>query len=161
MVKTKMKKDIKMTAIITVFIVVAAVLTIFVVGSVRESARLRQFKSDVFMLCRDTNVCRGMGEDGLVKIDAENLPAINALVSASKGKIVKDNPEAVESISLEFDCDGSTWTMVIDKIDNDIVRMVIDGERSYTVYLDNGGSFEKYKMVVSLKGINAKNKPIG
>lgn len=154
------KRDKKFYLFCLFFAVVFLTLAIYISGLVRESSRLKQFRSDVFMICNDTNVCYAEGPDGKVKVDSSNLPAIRALLNASKGKLILEDKTVIDQVSLNFDCEGNEWTMLIGQVDDELIRVEVRGERNYVVYLTDASNYSRYVKAVSLEGINAKNKPL-
>ena len=155
--KIKDKTGIVMTGTF-VFLGLAVVLIVLLLI---QSVRIRQFKVDVFVLCNESNICVAEGPDGKVKVHDDNLPAIYTLLQKSHGKAIFDSPAAEDSLTLSFDCHDEKWTMAIDKISDDIIRMSLSGPTEKTMYFKNNGSYDSYARAVSLAGYNAKNKALG
>ncbi|WP_026652896.1 hypothetical protein [Butyrivibrio proteoclasticus] len=154
------QRDKKFYLFCIFFALVFIICALYISGMVKESSRLKQFRSDVFMICNDTNVCYAEGPDGKVKVDPSNLPAIRALLNASKGKLIIEDKPVIDQIELNFDCEGGEWTMLIGQVDNELIKVEVRGTRNYIVYLTDASNYDRYVKAVSLEGINAKNKPI-
>ncbi len=131
---------------------------VLIVGLVAEAYRIRKFKVDVFVLSYESDVCEADGPDGRVIMNSSNLPAIYALVQKAKGKISSGDMEAKDNVTFYFDCHEEDWTMSVDKLSGDRLRLVLTGPREYTMYLDDKQSFEEFQRAASAKGYVTKNK---
>jgi len=152
----------KKTGIILGAVIAALTLSaVLIAGLLIESGRIRKFKVDVFVLCNESDICVAKGPDGTVKVHQDNLPAIYNILQKSHGKTKVDSAEPSNSLSLEFKCHDENWTMTIDEIDAEVVRIGISGPEEKEMYFTNKGAFGEYARAVSLKGYNTPNKAIG
>ena len=133
---------------------------VLIVGLVLETKKIREFKVDVFVLCYESDICIAEGPDGTVKMNNENLPAIYNLVQKARGKVTRGEPEAIDSVVYKFDCHDEDWTMTVDKISDERIRITLEGPRNYTMYMSNRKTFESFQKAASEKGYTAKNKVI-
>jgi hypothetical protein len=138
-----------------------AVAVIIIAMLLVESYKIREFKVDVFVLCNESDICVADSPEGKIKIHQDNLPAIYSILQKSHGRTVSGNPEPLRSLSLEFDCHDETNNMIIDEINEDILRISLLGSENKTMYFSNKGAYNEYAKAVSLKGYNTANKPIG
>ncbi len=51
--------------------------------------------------------------------------------------------------------------MTVDKIDENKIRVNLEGTRSYNMYLNNNKNFEAFQKAASADGYVSKNKVIG
>lgn len=152
----------KKTGIIFGAVIAALALSaVLIAGLLIESDRIRKFKVDVFVLCNESDICVAKGPDGTVKVHQDNLPAIYNILQRSHGKTKTEATEPSNSISLEFTCHDEKWTMTIDEIDSDALRIGLSGPEEKEMYFTNKGAFGEYARAVSLKGYNTPNKAIG
>lgn len=141
------------------FILTMGVVAVtLIVVSLYESNRLREFRSDLFMLTNDSSSCIAEGPEGLIRVDRANWPALYALVEKSKGALVLDEPAAEESLTFSFACNDAGWTLTVDKISEEVLRIVMDGKRSYVVYLENKRTYEQFVKAASIDSFNVPNK---
>ena len=138
-----------------------AIAVAFIVMLLLESYRIREFKVDVFVLCNESDICVADSPEGKIKIHQDNLPAIYSILQKSHGRTVSGNPEPVDSLSMEFECHNEEWTMIIDKIDEEILKISLFGPEEKSMYFSNKGAYNEYAKAVSLKGYNTANKTIG
>ena len=158
-----MKRKVAKDRIWVVALLVALALgfAIFVIVSLfMETSKIREFKVDVFVLSNESDICMAEGPDGTVKMSADNLPAIYSIILKSKGRIVFGEPVAQDTVVFEFDCHDEDWTMTVDEIDEDKIRVNLEGPRNYTMYLNNNKNFEAFKKAASANGYVSKNKVI-
>jgi hypothetical protein len=152
----------KKTGIIFGAVIAALALSaILIAGLLIESGRIRKFKVDVFVLCNESDICVAKGPDGTVKVHQDNLPAIYNILQKSHGKTKAETTVSSNSISLEFKCHDEQWTMTIDEIDAEVLRIGLSGPKEKEMYFTNKGAFGEYARAVSLKGYNTPNKTIG
>ena len=152
----------KKTGIIFGAVIAALVMSaVLIAGLLIQSGHIRKFKVDVFVLCNESDICVANGPDGTVKVHQDNLPAIYNILQKAHGKTKPEATEPANSLSLEFKCHDEKWTMTIDEIDAEVLRIVLSGPEEKEMYFTNKGSFGEYARAVSLKGYNTPNKAIG
>ena len=133
---------------------------VIIIGLIHESYRIRKFKVDVFILSYESDICEADGPDGRVKMNDENLPAIYALVQKAKGRMHVGDAQVMDTVVFNYDCHDENWTMTVDKISEDKLRIYLEGPREYTMYLRNKQSFEEFQRAASVNGYKTKNKPL-
>ena len=156
-----MKKKIPSDKIWLVVLLTALAMvlaTVLIARLVMESSRIREFKVDVFVLSTESDICMAEGPDGLVKMNNDNLPALYALIQKSKGRVVNDYPEALDTVVFNFECHDEDWTMTVDKISDEVMRINLEGPRNYLMYLGNNQTFESFQKAASEEGYVTKNK---
>lgn len=157
--KSKVSKD--RIWIVALLVALALGFAIFVIAALfMETKKIREFKVDVFVLSNESDICMAEGPDGTVKMSADNLPAIYSIILKSKGRIVFGEPVAQDTVVFEFDCHDEDWTMTVDEIDEDKIRVNLEGPRNYTMYLNNNKNFEAFQKAASADGYVSKNKVI-
>ncbi len=140
-------------------ILLLGVLTIaLIVASLYETNRLRKFKSDLFMLTNDSATCIAKGPEGLIRVDSANLPALYALVDKAKGELIFGDPEALDSVQFDFSCHEKNWGLTVDLISDKAIRIHMEGEREYVVYIENKNSFENFLKAAAIDSFNVPNK---
>ena len=143
--------------LIAILIVISLVWLILIL---RESSRLREFKVEAFILNNESSVCIADGPDGLVRINKDNWKAIYSVIEKAHGSFTVGTPEAKETLSFQYNCHDNICYLNVDYISEDKLRIVIDGERDYVVYINNKGSYESFKKAASINGYTTKNKPM-
>ena len=157
--KSKVSKD--RIWVVALLVALALGFAIFVIVALfAETSKIREFKVDVFVLSNESDICMAEGPDGTVKMNADNLPAIYSIILKSKGRIVFGDPQPTNTVVFNFDCHDEDWTMTVDEIDEDKIRVNLEGPRSYTMYLNNNKNFEAFQKAASAEGYVSKNKVI-
>ncbi len=154
-----MKKKISFGWLPGALVAVAIIMVIgIIVLALKESNDLREFKVDLFVLTNESNVCTGVGHDGTVRVDSANQKALYSVIYSVKGKYMFSDPEAEDSVSFEFDCHDEKWLFNVEKIDEDLLRVTLDGPRKYKLYLRNMNKYNTILEIVSKDGYKGANK---
>lgn len=156
-----MKKIIVKDKIWLVNVSVALAMLIgvaIIVGLMLEAHRIREFKVDVFVLSYESRVCEADGPDGKVIMNEKNLPAIYALVQKAKGRMDRGDNTPIDNVTFYFECHDEAWTMSVDKLNSDRLRIELTGPRKYTMYLGDKESFEEFQKAASSEGYVTGNK---
>lgn len=156
-----MKQSNKTGIIMGITCTALALSALLIVLLLVESKRIHDFKIDVFVLCQESDICVAEGPDGTIKVHSENLPALYSIMQKSHGRMVTSTPEARKSLSLSFSCHEEDWTMTIDEINEEMLRISLSGPKNKTMYFNNNGAYAEYEKAVSLAGANVHNKKIG
>ena len=114
----------------------------------------------MFVLSNESDICLADGPDGTVKMNDDNLPVIYSLIEKAKGRIIFGEPQAMDTVVFNYECHDEEWTMTVDKISEDKLRVDLNGSRNYRMYLNNNNSFESFQKAASANGYNAPNKVI-
>lgn len=146
---------------IWVYVIVAFV--VFSVGLLvavaLESNRLRHFKTDLFVLCIESDVCIAEGPDGRVRVNSANWQSLYSVVEKTHGNLSPIGNKAKDTVKFYFDCHGEDWTFTVDLISDSRMVLTLEGPRSYVVHVNNRGAFESFQKAASLESFNAPNKP--
>ncbi|MBE5843913.1 MAG: hypothetical protein E7302_06975 [Butyrivibrio sp.] len=154
-----MKKKIRFTWIPGALVAIAIIMVVAViVVALKHSSTLREFKVDMFVLCNESNICSAEGHDGTVRVDSENLQALYAIIYSTRGKYTTGNPDAEDNVTFEFDCHDEKWLLNIEKINDDLLRLTLDGTRSYKLYLRNMDKYNTILDIASAAGYKHSNK---
>ena len=123
-----------------------------------ESNRLRHFKTDLFVLCNESDVCVAEGPDGRVRVNKDNWHALYSVVEKTHGNLTPAKNSDPETVKFDFDCHEAEWTFVVEKINKNKMILRLEGPRSYVVHVDNKGAFDSFQKAASLESFNAPNK---
>ncbi len=141
-----------------VFVLFFVILIIPLIMALKQSNDLREFKVDLFVLCNESTICTTEDDDGRIRISPENLYSLYALMSSTYGYFTVGNPAETQSLDMEFDCHDEKWDLSIQKVGPNKLRVILDGPRSYLIYIKDQDKFESFQKMVSLKGYRAPNK---
>lgn len=125
-----------------------------------ESNRLRHFKTDLFVLCIESDVCVAEGPDGRVRVNADNWRALYSVVEKIHGNLSPAKNSNPETVRFEFDCHGENWVFTVNEINKSKMLLELTGPRNYVVHVDNKGAFDSFKKAASIESFNAPNKPM-
>ncbi len=157
-----MKKNIigSFTRSLWIYLIIGALIISigYIAAILAESNRLRKFKVDTFVLCNESSVCIADGPDGLVRVNSENLRALYSLIEKAHGSVTICRPDAEETTSFEFSCHDSEWDLVVEKINDKKLRITLDGERDYSLYVKNGNLYDSFRKAASVESFNVNNK---
>ncbi len=157
-----MKKRVNFgVAFTVVFITVFALLLGFLIYVLSTSNKLREFKVDLFVLCNEADICTCNSEEGLIRVGAENLAALNSIIYSTKGYFTLGSPEVTEEINLDFVHDSDNWKLTIGKAGENRLMVNLEGPRNYKVYIKENKKFDEIKRCVSKDGYNTANKVLG
>ncbi len=123
-----------------------------------ESNRLRHFKTDLFVLCIESDVCVAEGPDGRVRVNKDNWHSLYSVVEKTHGNLSPAKNANPETVTFNFDCHSEEWTFVVEEITDSKMILRLEGPRSYVVHVNNKGAFESFQKAASLESFNAPNK---
>ncbi len=136
------------------------VIALFIYGF-QETKTRRAFNVDVFVLTHESDICVATGPEGDIKVQPDNQLALYAIFTKAKGHFMLKEPEATDSLSFKFNCHDSQWILTVERIDDKILRVTLDGDRHYIYYIDNRGDYDLYQQVASERGYSVRNKKLG
>ncbi len=158
MKKIKTKKGLTFAILFATALISAVAFIIYLMVA---SYHLREFKVDMFVVCNESSVCVAEGPDGRVRMDPENVEALYVYLNGLKGRQETDTSNILDTLTYNFKCHDENWVLTMNLLPDDIMQINLEGPRSYTVFTDEMGYFDKCKQVASLNGLHAKNKPFG
>ncbi len=126
----------------------------------KSSYTIREFDKDLWVLCHESTLCVGKGEEGSSRVMQENLDALYVLPRAQKGRFVMGNPEAVSSVEFDFDCHDTDWTLKVSDIDKELICLELTGERNYVIYITANNKYELFEQIASRAGYKVPNRPM-
>ena len=141
---------------IVAFIVVSVGL---LVAITLESNRLRHFKTDLFVLCYESDVCIAEGPDGRVRVNSDNWHSLYSVVEKTHGNLSLFGNTVKDTVTFNFDCHGEEWVFTANLINENKMILTLEGPRSYVVHVNNKGAFESFQKAAALESFNAPNKP--
>ncbi|WP_026665794.1 hypothetical protein [Butyrivibrio sp. FC2001] len=157
-----MKKNVNFGVVIAaVFITVFAVLLALFIYMLNTSNKLREFKVDMFVLCNEADLCVRDSDEGKIRIDSDNLIALNSIIYGTRGYFTLGTPKTSEEITLDFDHQDDKWNMTIARAGENRLMIDLEGPRKYKVYIKDNKKFEEIKKCVSKDGYHTANKLIG
>ena len=141
--------------LITAFVVISVGM---LVAIALESNRLRHFKTDLFVLCIESDVCVAEGPDGRVRVNSDNWRSLYSIVEKIHGNLSPVKNDDPETVRFEFDCHDENWTFTVKQISKNKLILELEGPRSYVVHVDNKGAFENFQKAASIESFNTPNK---
>ncbi len=124
-----------------------------------ESNRLRHFKTDLFVLTHESDVCVAEGPDGRVRVNSDNWVTVYSIIEKLHGNLNITPHEPVDTVTFYFDCHNEEWTLLVEEISDSKLILRLEGPRSYVVHVVNNGNFDNFKKAAAIDSFNAKNKP--
>jgi hypothetical protein len=141
---------------IIAFIVVSVGLLVAVA---LESNRLRHFKTDLFVLCTESDICVADGPDGRVRVNSANWSALYSVVEKTHGNLSLAGNKVKDTVTFNFDCHDEQWIFTVDLINENKMIITLNGPRNYVVHVNNQGAFDSFLKAASIESFNTRNKP--
>lgn len=157
-----MKKKINLGVVMAVvFISVFALLLALLIYMLNTSNKLREFKVDMFVLCNEADICVRDFDEGKIRIDSDNLAALNAIIHSTRGYFTIGTPKVTEELNMNFEHNDDNWKLSIGRAGDNRMMIELDGPRYYKLYLKENKKFDEIKRCVSKEGYHTPNKFIG
>ena len=68
-------------------------------------------------------------------------------------------PEETDNVTFTFDCHDKEWQLKISRIDKELIRVKLQGERNYDFYMRAGDRYDTMVRVATQEGYQEPNKP--
>lgn len=156
------KNKVHGSTIVITFVVLFILMAVILIGWVLySSVQRREFDNCMWVLVNESNICAAESDDGKVIVTEPNLSALYTQYQLASRKVVLGNPKALDSVVFTFTCHKKEELLYIELVDDDTIRMRVDGEKRYCAYFRSEGRFETFRKIASPQGLQEPNREIG
>lgn len=124
----------------------------------KASVDKRELDNQIWQLCYESTICSAEEDGQTVILSDANLGALYAQTRQGKHKMNGGNGQVLKSVVFTFTCHKIQQTMCVEQLDNDRMRITIDGEKHFVAYYDEDGRFASFWALASIEGLNGENR---
>lgn len=140
-----------------VIVLAAAVIVIFsaLLGVLAFRSGINAYKNQIRFL-DPSWMCVAKHQGTEVVLAGDNHRKLINVLERCHRKVVRGEPEIVDTVHFTFAKDGVRWEMEISQTDRECLKMDLVGEEEYHVYIPEENYFET---IVELAGPDGKGTP--